>query len=102
MDYSPSKKKDHADMVSFGKASSILSRDHLPVPNPVHDVAYILDISDPERLEWKNVTDIFMRSMGSSSWNSGRYLRFLHSCKYNVVLQQSNLANPRCLFLFLL
>lgn len=66
----------------------------------MHDVAYILDISDPERLEWKNVTDIFVKSIGSSAWNSGRYLRFLHSCKDNVLLQPSNLANLRCLITF--
>lgn len=83
----------------IAKASPILSRDHLPVPNPVRDVAYILDVSNPERLVWKNVTDILVKNTGLSAWNSGRYLRFLHSCKYNV-LQPSNLEDLKRIFLF--
>lgn len=67
----------------------------------MRDVAYILDISDPERLVWKNVTSILVKNTGLSAWNSGRYLRFLHSCKYNVS-QPSNLEDLTRVFLFVI
>ncbi|CDS13389.1 hypothetical protein LRAMOSA05567 [Lichtheimia ramosa] len=81
---------DGKSFICYGGSdtSPILSRDHLPVPNPVRDVAYILDVSNPERLVWKNVTDILVKNTGLSAWNSGRYLRFLHS---SILLRNQSL-----------
>lgn len=72
---------DGKSILLYGGADTLFGTNNLPLPS--RDVAYVLDISDPNNLVWKNVTNTLIQNFGPMD----RYLRFHH----NAILLNSSL-----------
>ncbi|CDH56556.1 predicted protein [Lichtheimia corymbifera JMRC:FSU:9682] len=72
---------DGKSILLYGGADTLFGSNNLPLPS--RDVAYVLDISDPNNLVWKNVTNTLIQNSGPFD----RYLRFHH----NAILLNSSL-----------